>query len=108
MDKKNLIKCSQISVNCLANDPVDIRCGGPDYLGFDFYVEDSKAKEFENFVVLTLECFEIPLENITTSGTFYLKEENVWTKEKIIKAVIKDADYLQSEARRNYFSTFTR
>lgn len=24
----DLIRCSRISVNCVYNDPVDIRCGG--------------------------------------------------------------------------------
>ena len=37
--EKKLIKCSRIGVDCVANDPVDIRCGGPEYLGFDFNVK---------------------------------------------------------------------
>ena len=33
----------KIVVDCERNDPVDIRCGGPDYLGFDFYVKDEEV-----------------------------------------------------------------
>lgn len=36
------VNCVKISVNCVANDPVDIRCGGPNYLGFDFFVEEKR------------------------------------------------------------------
>ena len=36
------IKCRKISVDSVYNDPVDIRCGGPEYLGFDFFVKEAK------------------------------------------------------------------
>lgn len=38
---------SKICVDCVKNDPVDISCGGPDYLGFDFYVQKDKVKEMK-------------------------------------------------------------
>ena len=57
----NLIRCSQISVDCVANDPVDIRCGGPEYLGFDFNVRVEQTEEMKKFIAVTLEIFEIPL-----------------------------------------------
>lgn len=33
------------SVDCKKNDPVDIKCGGPYYLGFDFYVDIERPEE---------------------------------------------------------------
>ena len=33
---EKIINCTRIAVDCVANDPVDIKCGGPEYLGFDF------------------------------------------------------------------------
>jgi hypothetical protein len=34
------------SINCKENDRVDIRCGGPQFLGFDFHM-DSELEESE-------------------------------------------------------------
>ena len=108
MSNNNLIKCSQISVNCVANDPVDIRCGGPAYLGFDFNVREEQTEELKKFIVATLQSFEVPLKNLYVSGTIKLSEKDVWTKERIVKAIKDDAEYLQSEAERNYSSSFRR
>lgn len=104
----NLIRCSQISVDCVANDPVDIRCGGPEYLGFDFNVRVEQTEEMKKFIAVTLEIFEIPLTNLYISGTIDLSEKDVWTKERIVKAVKDDAEHLQGEAQRNYGSSLRR
>lgn len=42
--KNILIRCSKISVDCVSNDPVDIRCGGPEFLGFDFLCKRREYK----------------------------------------------------------------
>lgn len=109
MSNDNLIRCSHISVDCVANDPVDIRCGGPKYLGFDFYVREEQTQEMQEFVAATLESFEVPSINLYISGTNYLSKKDVWTKESIVNEIRENAEYLQEEAERNYGSTsFTR
>ncbi|MBQ4634502.1 MAG: hypothetical protein IJB71_04055 [Bacilli bacterium] len=108
MSNNNLIRCSKINVDCVANDPVDIRCGGPDYLGFDFNVREEQTEDIKKFIAVTLESLEVPLVNLYVSGTIDLSEEDVWTKERIVKAVKDDAEYLQGEAERNYGSSFRR
>lgn len=108
MSNNNLIKCSQISVDCVVNDPVDVRCGGPAYLGFDFNVKEEQTEEMKKFIALTLEEFEVPLANMYVSGTIDLSEKDVWTKERIIKSISDDAEYLQNEASRNYVSSSFR
>ena len=55
-----------------------------------------------------MEIFEIPLTNLYISGTIDLSEKDVWTKERIVKAVKDDAEYLQGEAQRNYGSSLRR
>ena len=45
---KNKVNCTNICVECVANDPVDIRCGGPKYLGFDFPVKDTELEEMKS------------------------------------------------------------
>lgn len=37
-------KLYKISIDVKQNDPVDIRCGGPHYLGFDFFVNEGTFK----------------------------------------------------------------
>ena len=108
MDNNNLIKCSQISVNCVANDPVDIRCGGPNYLGFDFNVKEEETEEMKKFISVTLASLEVPLNSLYVSGTVTVNEQDVWTKERIVKAIMADANYLQSEATMNYSSSLRR
>lgn len=53
----NLIRCSQISVDCVANDPVDIRCGGPEYLGFDFNVRVEQTEEMKKIYCSNIRNF---------------------------------------------------
>ena len=108
MSNNNLIKCSQISVNCVANDPVDIRCGGPEYLGFDFNVIEEQTEEMKKFITATLKMFEVPLTSLFVSDTLDLNEENIWTKENIVKAIKDDAEYLQNEAQKNYSPSFRK
>ena len=96
------IHCTRIGVDCVVNDPVDVRCGGPEYLGFDFNVKKEQTEEMKKFIVEALNSFEIPLSSIYSCGEIDLSEEKVWTKERIVEAISKDADYLKSEASRNY------
>lgn len=75
--ENKLIKCSRISVDCVANDPVDIRAGGPYYLGFDFNVKEEETEEMKKFIEMTLETFGIPLINLYTSKTNLIEEKYV-------------------------------
>ena len=100
---KKIINCTVIAVDCVANDPVDIRCGGPAYLGFDFYVKKEETEEVKKFIIETLNSFEIPLAAIYNRIDTYLAEEGyIWTKERIAEEISNHADYLKSEAGRNY------
>lgn len=108
MSNNKLIRCSQISVDCVANDPVDIRCGGPEYLGFDFNVREEQTEEMKKFITLTLESLEVPLTYMYVCGKKELSEKDVWTKERIVEEIKKDATYLQNEAKRNYRSYYRR
>lgn len=100
--ENRLIKCSRIGVDCVVNDPVDIRCGGPEYLGFDFNVKEEVTEEMKQFIVVTLETLQIPLANIYICGIKELEEKDVWDKKRIVETIQKNASYLKSEASRNY------
>ena len=64
MKRERIIVCSHISVDCVVNDPVDVRCGGPDFLGFDFFVKLEETEYMQQAIKIALEQFEVPLRNM--------------------------------------------
>jgi len=86
--KVSAFKAAHIEVNCKKNDPVDIKCGGPQYLGFDFYVDPKKVKELTEVIRQELQD-NFPDLRIYNSGKRLVKK--LWTKEMIIKSIRKDA-----------------
>lgn len=97
------IKCRKISVDSVYNDPVDIRCGGPEYLGFDFFVKEDEIKVMSTFITDTLNKYGVPLNGMYVVGDIYLlSEDKVWTKERIDECIKRDASYLISESKRGY------
>ena len=97
MKVENKIKCNTINVDCVVNDPVDVRRGGPEYLGFDFFVREEQTNETMAFIIDTLTNYEIPILNIKISDTLYLNNNEVWTKEKITKCICDNAEYLKEQ-----------
>ena len=95
---EDLIKCTKICVNCVPNDPVDIRCGGPNYLGFYFFVREEETEQMKKFIIVSLKELEVPLENIYDNGIVNLPKEKVWDKKRILTCIQGDAEYLISEA----------
>ena len=84
MDKE-ILNCSKISVDCVYNDPVDIRCGGPEILGFDFFVKGNETESMIIFIKKALNEANIPLISIgVVEKNIFLRENQVWTKEKIV------------------------
>ena len=96
------IKCKQIGVDCVRNDPVDINKGGPEYLGFDFFVRNEENSELKKFIAITLNNLEIPYISIYSNDAIVLTESELWTKEKIKNTIKKDANYLRQQAKREY------
>lgn len=91
---------SKICVDCVKNDPVDISCEGPDYLGFDFYVQKDKVKEMKDFVSTTLSVLEVPVVEIYIDDETDVTPKTIWDKEGILECIKDDATYLQREKQR--------
>ena len=83
------IDCYKIVVDCQYNDEVDIRCGGPYSLGYDFFVEKSQVEEMIDFVKETCEKLGVPILALYYDKleTFKKEQNKVWTKEKIYKCI---------------------
>lgn len=77
---------NKIIVDCEDNDIIDIKCGGPRFLGYDFFVNSEEVDEIISFIKEELKKNEQPLIRI-----FHVKETNLsvelWTKEKISKCI---------------------
>lgn len=104
MENNNIHTCAKISVNCTKNDPVDIKAGGPEWLGFDFYVKYEEAESIMEYIDALLTSFEIPYENISIVQILDTSLKNIWTKERILSEIAKDSEYLKHESTR-YYST---
>ena len=81
---EELIRGIKIGIDCVENDPVDIRCGGPKYLGFHFILEESTKDEMKEFILEALECIELPVKNIYYCSEGDYPKSKIWTKEKIV------------------------
>jgi hypothetical protein len=89
----------KISVDCCDNDPVDIRCGGPDYLGYDFFVRAEDKEEMIEFIKEKIEEFGLPLQAIYAWGERVYPINILWTKGKIIDEIPKYKNIILSESK---------
>ncbi len=48
IENNNIHAREIISVNCTKNGPVDIKAGGPECLGFDFYVKYEATRHYND------------------------------------------------------------
>jgi len=77
----------KISVNCEENDQVDMKCGGPATLGFDFFIDPDKKKLMIEFIGRCLRDNGRPCISIHDSGKSVV--EKVWTKDMIERCIKK-------------------
>lgn len=99
---EKIIKGSKIVVDCIPNDPVDIRAGGAKILGYDYFVRQEEAPALIKLVSQTLEELKLPVMDIRVEdeGKLRLAEKEVWTKERIVQNLIDDSDTVRSEYER--------
>ncbi|MBQ8522784.1 MAG: hypothetical protein IJ458_03905 [Clostridia bacterium] len=81
--------CLKISIDCQLNDSVDIQCGGPEYLGYDFYVKQVEVDKMISFIKKTFDKLSVPIVALYCDrNTLYKKESNkVWTEDRIYRCV---------------------
>ncbi len=96
------ITCSKISVDCIKNDPVDVKAGGAEILGYDFFVEENDAERLVSLINTTINDLSLPLMGISIleKGKLTLSEDQVWRDERIVQCIIDDSDVIIAEAKR--------
>lgn len=100
------IKCIKIGVDCVKNDPVDIRCGGPNFLGFNFLVKEEDFSKMVPFITETLQKCNIPFLRIYANDTVDAQGRDVWSQEMILNHISKEAEFLIDQSERSYHFPF--
>lgn len=108
MENFGKINLTKLAVDCVNNDPVDIRCGGPKYLGFDFFVRPEKKVEMSDFIQKALDLYRIPLMKISEVGEYELPRNCEWSRLAILTEIDKDSERLIAESQRSYNKTASK
>lgn len=77
----------QLVVDCMENDPIDFKCGGPRILGFDFFVKpDECDTRIEEIKALLLK-YKRPLMSVRTVPCVPGKQYTLWSLDSIEKEI---------------------
>jgi hypothetical protein len=91
-------KIRKVSVNIAPNDPVDIKAGGPPYLGFDYYVDaELTPKHLRSAITGILKKNDVqPLCGIYIDRPFVPQEETprLWTLSEIEENMAKELPWM--------------
>lgn len=78
----------KIVVDCEENDLVDINAGGPMWLGFDFYINDTdNVEEYKSFIKEELKKNNLPIDDIHSFNSEVTTK--AWSKEMIANCIKK-------------------
>ncbi len=86
MNTKKIEVCDAIlyEVSCKKNDSVDIKCGGPAILGYEFCVSpDENKTQIINHIKACIKKYNRPFMRISTRVSENFPVESLWTKDKI-------------------------
>jgi hypothetical protein len=82
--RKVLYKAKHYVVNCEYNNGADIRRGGPDMLGFDFYIDaDLSVIKVTNWLIKALKEAGHNYIGTGTLGIRKVQKKDLWTQKKI-------------------------
>ena len=90
MKTKTIEVCDAIHVDiaCDRNDPVDVRCGGPAILGYDFFVSpDEDVEDLKKFLRECITKYHRPFMGISTDSRKDFPIKNLWTRKKMEKCI---------------------
>lgn len=91
------MKLFHMSIDTVKNDKEDIRCGGPQYLGFDFYMEFENKKDAEKYKGVISELFRKLNKSfigVRIEERAYMK---IWSKAEVENYIINYIDNIEIE-----------
>ena len=86
----NITSAFYFDIYCCDNDSVDIRCGGPATLGYEFYVDGEIPENediFKQFIKEMLNKYHRKYKDIYVRKIEEHREDHLWTKEMIEKCI---------------------
>ena len=89
----DIFLCARIGVDCVENDFDNIKQGEPKYLGFVFDVKKEEAEDMIEFIEESLNKYQVPYQDIYVYCSLSLPAVKIWSKEKIMATIEKDANY---------------
>ena len=92
------VHCTRIGVDCVKNNPENIRMGGPEYLGFIFNVSKRNTEYMKEFIVEALLGYEVPIYAIKVLGEAQVEMNKVSDERTVAKAIRDHAAKLQEFA----------
>lgn len=94
METKQITVCDAIfiDVSCERNDWVDIKCGGPAILGYEFYVSpDEDIEMVKNEIVKYIKKYHRSFMGISHHVRKNFDIQKLWTLERIEECIKKHA-----------------
>ena len=96
-----MVIAKKIGVDCIPNEKEEIKNGGPEFLGFDFYVGKDKTEETIDFIESKLNELDIPLiRTFIYDESYRFEEEHLWTPTRIEETIIGQRDLLINESNK--------
>ena len=92
------VRCTKIGVDCVKNNPENIRMGGPEYIGFVFNVSRRNTEYMKEFIIDTLLGYEVPIYMVKVLGESHVEMNKVSDERTIAKAIRDHAAELQEFA----------
>jgi hypothetical protein len=92
METKTIEGCDAIHVEVSSemNDPVDVKCGGPAVLGYDFYINpDEDTRNIETLIRRCMRKKNQPIMGVSFDVEKDYPVKNLWTR-KMIEDCIKN------------------
>lgn len=90
METRNITVCDcvHMDVQCKENDAHDISCGGPQILGYDFYVSpDANVSDIKRFLEDCIKKHNRPFIGILDSIVKDYPVNDLWTKKRMADCI---------------------
>lgn len=94
------IHCLKVVVDSCDNDPVAIKWGGPEYIGFNFNIRPRDLNRVCDLIFEITSSISVPCRRILYDDGGYVDEEEICSDDQIIEEIYEKGPYLQQKDKR--------